>query len=73
MASFAREVGLFAARVSHLSLIHICRAFEQPRVDIKDIAGKRFATGRAAQQKREFAIGARVMGEVVVNLSLIHI
>ena len=43
------------------------RTFEQPRVDIENVAGKRFATGRAAQQEREFAVGARVMGEVIVN------
>ena len=40
---------------------------QQPRVDVKDIAGKRFATGRAAQQQGKLAIGAGMVGEVVVN------
>ena len=40
---------------------------QQPRVDVKDIAGKRFATGRAAQQQRKLAIGTGVVGEIVVN------
>ena len=42
-------------------------AFQQPRVDVEDVAGKRFATGRATQQQRQLAIGARMMREVVVN------
>ena len=36
-------------------------------MDVKDVAGKRFATGRAAQQQGKLAIGAGVMGEIVVN------
>ena len=36
-------------------------------MDVKDIAGKRFATRRAAQQQRKLAIGPRVVREVVVN------
>ena len=42
-------------------------ALQQPRVDVKDIAGKGFAAGRAAQQQGKLAIGTRVMGEVVVD------
>jgi hypothetical protein len=43
------------------------RALEQPRVNIKDVAGKGLATRGTAQQQGEFAIGAGVMGEIVVN------
>ena len=35
-------------------------------MDIKDVAGKGLATGRATQQEREFAVSSRVMGEIVV-------
>ena len=40
---------------------------QQPRVDVKDIAGKRFATGWAAQQQRKLAISAGMVGQIVVN------
>ena len=43
------------------------RTFEQPRVDIEDVARKRFTPGRPAEQEREFAVGAGVLGEVVIN------
>ena len=36
-------------------------------MDVKDIAGKRFATGWAAQQQGKLAIGTGMVGEVVVN------
>ena len=36
-------------------------------MDVKDIAGKRFATRWTAQQQRKLAIGSRVLREVVVN------
>ncbi len=40
---------------------------QQPRMNVKDIAGKSFATRRAAKQQTQLAIGPRVMGEIVVN------
>ncbi len=42
-------------------------ALQQPRVDVKNITGKSFPAGRTAQQQRQFAIGARMMREVVIN------
>ena len=42
-------------------------SLQQPRVDVKDIAGKGFATGRTAQQQGKLSIGPCVMGEVVVD------
>ncbi len=36
-------------------------------MDVENIAGKRFATGRAAEQEGKLAIGARVVREVVVD------
>ena len=42
-------------------------AFEQPRVNVKNVARKSFAPGRPAQQQRELAISARVVREIVVN------
>ena len=48
-------------------LAQVRRPFEQARVDVENVAGKRFATGRAAQQEGELAIGARVVREVVVD------
>ena len=36
-------------------------------MDVKDVAGKRLATRRSAQQQRKLAIGTGVVGEVVVN------
>ena len=43
------------------------RTFEQPRVDIEDVTGKRFTPGRPAEQERKLAVGAGVLREVVVN------
>ena len=42
-------------------------AFQKPRVDIEYVAGKGFASRRAAQQQGKFAIGASVLCEIVVN------
>ena len=36
-------------------------------MNVKDIAGKRFATRWAAQQQRKLAIGTGMVGEVIVN------
>ena len=64
---FGLDDGQRGERTAAAFLAQVRRTFEQPRVDIKDVAGKRFATGRTAQQERQFAVGARVMGEVVVD------
>ena len=42
-------------------------AFQKPRVNVEDVAGKGFAAGRAAQQQGELPIGTRVVREIVVN------
>ena len=39
--------------------------FQQSRVNVKNIARKRLAPRRAAQQKRQLAIGARVVGQII--------
>ena len=41
--------------------------FEQPRVQVEDVAGKRLATRRAAEQQAQLAIAVGVLGEVVVD------
>jgi hypothetical protein len=41
--------------------------FEQPGVNVEDVAGKGFPPGRSAEQKGEFAIGAGMLREVVVD------
>ena len=64
---FGFDDGQRGERAAAEFLAQMRRAFEQPRVDVKDVAGKGFATGRPAQQQRELAIGARVMREIVVN------
>ena len=48
-------------------LAQVGGAFEQARMDVEDVAGKGFASGRTAEQQRKLAIGARVLGEVVVD------
>ena len=40
---------------------------EQARMDVKNIAGEGFASGRTAQQQGQLTIGARVLGQVVVH------
>ena len=49
------------------SFAQMRRAFQQARVNVEDVAGEGFATGRPAQQEGKLAIGAGVMREVVVN------
>ena len=48
-------------------LLHLRRALEQPRVQVEDVAGIRFAARRAAEQQRDLAIRLRVLRQVVVD------
>jgi hypothetical protein len=40
---------------------------QQARMDVEDVARKSLAPGWAAQQQRQFAVGAGVVGQVVVD------
>ena len=48
-------------------LAEVGRAFEHARMDVEDVAGKGLAPGRTPQQQGKLAIGAGVMGEIVVD------
>ena len=48
-------------------LAQLRRALEQPRVQIEDVAGIRFAARRTAEQQRDLAVRLRVLREVVVD------
>ena len=48
-------------------LAQLRRALQQSRVQIEDVAGIRLTARRPAQEQRDFAIGLRVLGEVVVD------
>ena len=48
-------------------LAEMGRALEHARMDVEDVAGKGLAPGRTAQQQGKLAIGAGVMGEIVVD------
>ena len=48
------------------------RAFEQPAVQVKHIAGICLATRRPLQHQRYLPVGHRVLGQVVVNNQRVH-
>ena len=48
-------------------LAQVSGPLQQPRVDIEDVAREGLAAGRPAQQQRQFAVGARMLGEVVID------
>ena len=48
-------------------LAQVRRPFEQPCMNVEDITRKRLTAGRPPQQKRQLAIGTRVMRQVVVD------
>ena len=60
-------IGQGRERAAAAFLAQMGGAFEHPRVDVEDVAGEGFAAGRPAKQQRKLAIGAGVMGEVVVD------
>ena len=67
---FCASVSMIGSAVSEpppRSSLQMGGALEQPRVDVEDVAGEGFASGRSAKQERQLAIGAGVMGEVVVH------
>ena len=47
--------------------LEVGRALQKPRVDIEDVAWVGLSTRRPTQQQRELAIGAGVIGQVVVD------
>ena len=51
----------------HVVVGELGRPLQQPRVRVEDVAGKRLAAGRAAQQQRDLAVGDRLLREVVVD------
>ena len=67
---FCASVSMIGRAVSEpppRSSLQMGGAFEHPRVDVEDVAGEGFASGRSAKQQRQLAIGAGVMGEIVVD------
>src|SRR4030095_5091521 len=48
-------------------VVELGRALQQARVEIEDVARVRLASGRAAQEQRELAVGGGVLAEVVVD------
>ena len=48
------------------------RAFQQAAVQIKHVAGIRFAAGGALEDERNLAIGDGVLGKIVVNDQRVH-
>ena len=47
-------------------------AFEQPAVEVEDIARIGFAPGRALEQQRDLAVGVGVLGQVVEHDERVH-
>ena len=64
---FGFDDGQRGERAAAEFLAQVRGAFEQARVDVEDVAGKGFASGRTAEQEGKLAIGAGVLREVVVN------
>src|SRR6202000_980660 len=56
--------------------VHTRAALEQAAVEIKHVAGERFASRRTAQQQRDLTGGHRLLRQIVVNdqgvLAVIH-
>src|SRR5690606_374496 len=47
--------------------VNTSSALEQTRVQVEDVAGIGFATGRTTQQQRDLSVCPRLLGKVVVN------
>ena len=47
-------------------------AFQQAAVQIKHVAGIRFAAGRTLQDERHLAIGDGVLGQIIINDQRVH-
>src|SRR3954469_4870679 len=54
-------------RAADVLLFTLCGAFQQARVQVEDVARVRFATRRTAEQQRDFAVGLRVLRQVVID------
>src|SRR6185369_12439914 len=54
-------------RAAALLVVELARAFEQPRVEVEDVARERLAARWAAQQQRELAVRVGLLREVVVQ------
>src|SRR3989454_6870243 len=48
-------------------VVELRGALQKPRVEVEDVAGERLASRRTPQQQRDFAIGLRVFGKIVVE------
>ena len=67
---FCASVSMIGSAVSEpppRAVVQMGCAFKQARMQVEDVARKRFASGRTSQQQGQLAIGARMMGEVVVD------
>src|SRR5205807_863243 len=54
-------------RTATFLVVQFGGALQQTRVQIKNVAGKSFAPRRASQKERDFAIGLRVLREIVIE------
>ena len=63
-------------RTSAVSLVHLGRSFEQPRVEVEHVAGIGLAAWRPAQRGGDLPVCPRLLGQVVVAakgfLALLH-
>ena len=73
-----RDVGRYVAglrlddrqrrqRAAAFLVPELCRAFEEPRVQVEDVARERLAARRTPQQERDLAVGLGVLRQVVVD------
>ena len=53
-------------------VIHLGRAFQQARVQVKDVTRIGFAARRAAKQKGHLAVGHGLLGEIVIEDHRVH-
>ncbi len=60
-------IGRAVSEPAALCLAHTGRALQQSRVQIEDVAGIGFASGRAAQQQRHLTVRPGVLAQVVVD------
>ena len=54
-------------RSAAMVVVHLRRAFQQPRMQIEDVARIGLAAGRSAQQERHLPVGDRLLGQIVID------
>src|SRR5271156_3546223 len=67
IAGLCFDYGQRGQRTRAQFVVQFRSAFQQARVQEENVSGKRFAARRAAQQQRNFAVGLRVLGKIVVE------